>query len=132
MATKTASLRATKAAAKAPSKAKVTKAPAAPQVAPAAPLPVVMHGGFPTDKLPKHLAVRGEKTGALRGTMAQAVLVIGKEYKMRTDHTQTWAHVALKMAAGKGGTTGAALCAAGVPAHMVSYMVRREWLAAKA
>jgi hypothetical protein len=61
--------------------------------------------------------------------MAQAVLVVGRPYRMGANHTAQWGAKALALAAK--GTTGQALATAGVPAHMVSYMVRRGYLLAK-
>ncbi|MEQ1574221.1 MAG: hypothetical protein ABL993_08245 [Vicinamibacterales bacterium] len=110
-------------------KSKTLSPKAAPKAAPVVALPTpkapVAYCGFKSEELPRHIQAG---PGTLR-VLAQAVLVVGRPYRMGANHTHAWGEKALQMAAK--GTTGAALAQAGVPAHMVGYMVRRGYLLAK-
>ncbi len=68
-------------------------------------------------------------TVALRGGLAiQAVALTGKPYRVTAAHNVAWwQQVQVAVAAGQGQATVQALVAAGVPAIMVGYLVRRGY-----
>lgn len=110
----TPSLRASKAAAKAPSPVTVV------QAAPAAAAPV--QAPAPAAAAPV-VPVRG-------GLAIASVKLTGKVYRVGASHNAGWwQQVQHTVAAGNGTASVAALVAAGVPATFVGYTVRRGYLA---
>lgn len=109
----TPSLRASKAAAKAPSPVTVV------QAAPAAAAPVQAPAPAAAPVVP----VRG-------GLAIASVKLTGKVYRVGASHNAGWwQQVQHTVAAGNGTASVAALVAAGVPATFVGYTVRRGYLA---
>lgn len=141
----TPSLKSSKAAARKPSAAVVTKATpqgamaavaqvlakAAP-AAPAAPVqaaPAGTHGGIPVAQLPKFLQARGAGPGKAPAGAAGLSVKLGKAPSISAgQNVAWWAGVQAQLAAGNGVATLTACMAANVPGHFVTYAVRRGWL----